>query len=147
MTNGTNLPTPPLTLTIKHRGKKGICQPYLLQTLPKPTPLPSEVDSMAWKEVESLVHTCLSLCKKESHAQIIRKLKNTHTDNREFTCSKVCKTQTVHSCGLCVYKYIRPIAYASVGWGTSIFGCSAHFVSNSFFQRAWIDKDTVLRWV
>jgi hypothetical protein len=64
MTTGTSIPTLPPILTVKYREGKGIFRPYLLYTLPKPTPL-SDVASMAWERIESLVHTCPCLCKKK----------------------------------------------------------------------------------
>jgi hypothetical protein len=82
MTSGTNLPIPPLTLTVKYWKRTVLfdcifCRP------------PSEVHSMAQKEDESLVHKGSCLCKKKkSCVQIIHKPDNLDIDNQEFTVFK-----------------------------------------------------------
>jgi hypothetical protein len=67
MTIGTNLTTPPPTLTIKHR--KRVLFNHIFYRSSQNKPLPPEADSMAQKDGESLVHRCPCLCKeKEVHA-------------------------------------------------------------------------------
>jgi hypothetical protein len=99
MTVRTDLPTS--DTDCKATEIKIIVRPYFLWTHPKPT-LPPEVDSTAWKVVESLVHVCPHLRKKNC-MQIICKPGNLHMDNREFTVSFVERT--------IIYQLIKQTAY------------------------------------